>query len=248
VIEYISPEMLDEEVLRAHLYPRTDKTFYWTDQWDPEFYVALARAGFICISVQHPEFGTVLIAELQQSYAVLDWENLHCSRKLRKLMASGLLEEEAIELRVVDASDRLLDRLASYHAEQSWIHPPYRTIVRDLCERGDDRFSIHGIELWSVRCNELVAGELGYSIGATYTSLSGFCNREESRWRHFGTLQQILLARALQDRGYAFWNMGHASMPYKIALGAQIVAREEFLERWCVAREARPVATAAFEA
>jgi len=237
VIEYVRPEMLDEEVLREDIYPRTDRTFYWSDQWDPEFYVALARAGFICISVQHPEFGTVLIAELQQSYAVLDWENLHCSRNLRKLTASGLLEEEGVELRVANASDRLLDRLADYHGEDSWISSPYRSLVRELAESENESFAIHGVELWSARRDELIAGELGYTIGATYTSLSGFCVREDRRWRHFGTLQQILLARTLQEKGYAFWNMGHISMPYKIALGARIVPREAFLERWCAARD-----------
>lgn len=243
MIEYISPQMLDEAALREDFYLRTDVTFYWSDDWDPEFYVALARAGFICIAAQHPQIRTILIAELQQSYAVLDWQNLHCSSKLRKLMASGLLEEEGIELRVVDASDRLLDRLVSYHGEDNWIHSPYRSIVRYLAERADHRFAMHGVELWSTRRNELVAGELGYSIGATYTSLSGFCTREDRRWHHFGTLQQILLARALQDRGYAFWNMGHVSMPYKIALGARITPRASFLERWCAARDARPTVT-----
>ncbi|MBW2291018.1 MAG: hypothetical protein JRG94_01765, partial [Deltaproteobacteria bacterium] len=180
----------------------------------------------------------------QQSYAVLDWENLHCSRNLRKLMASGLLEEEGVELRVATASDRLLDRLADYHGEDSWISPPYRSLVRELGESETESFTIHGVELWSARRDELIAGELGYTIGATYTSLSGFCIREDRRWRHFGTLQQILLARTLQEKGYAFWekgyafwNMGHISMPYKIALGARIVPREAFLERWCAARD-----------
>jgi Leu/Phe-tRNA-protein transferase len=240
VIEYISPELINHESLRDSYYPRTDLTFYWSDHWDPDFYVALARAGFICISAEHPQVRTILIAELQQSYAVLDWENLHCSRNLRKLMASGRLEEDGVELRVVDASDRLLDQLARYHGEDSWLHSPYRSIVRQLAEGGDEQFSFHGIELWSTRQNELVAGELGYSIGSTYTSLSGFCSREDRRWRHFGTLQQIMLARALAEKGYAFWNMGHVSMPYKIALGARITPRAKFLERWCVARDTRP--------
>lgn len=234
--------MLDEEVLRALIYPRTEKTIYWSDSWDPKFYVSLARAGFICISVRHPDFGPVLIAELQESYAVLDWKNLHYSRNLRRLMASGRLEEEGVELRVVDASDHVLERLADYHGEDSWIHEPYQSLVRELARSADKHFSVHGVELWSSRRDELVAGELGYSIGRTYTSLSGFCIREDRRWRHFGTLQQVLLAHALEERGYAFWNMGHISMPYKRALGARVVPRQAFLERWHAARDATPTA------
>lgn len=232
--------MLDEEVLRAHLYPRAETTLYWSDSWDPEFYVSLARAGFICIAAHHPELGSVLIAELQRSYAVLDWENLHCSRHLRRLMASRRLEEEDIELRVAETSDRVLERLAGYHGEESWLHGSYQALVRELSRSGDNHFAVHGVELWSRRRDELVAGELGYSIGGTYTSLSGFCSREDPRWRHFGTLQQVLLARGLEERGYAFWNMGHVSMRYKRELGARVVPRAAFLERWCAARDASP--------
>ncbi len=239
-MEFLSASALDDEILRALIYPRTEQTLYWCDSWDPELYVSLARAGFICISIQHPDIGPVLLAELQRSYAVLDWENLHCSRNLRRLVARGRLEEEAVELRVASASDRVLDRLLDYHGEDGWIHEPYQSLVRELARSGGSHFSVHGIELWSRRSEELVAGELGYSIGSTYTSLSGFCMRTQRRWRHFGTLQQILLARALRERGYAFWNMGHVAMPYKQALGARSVPRATFLERWCAARDVTP--------
>ena len=240
MIEYLSPAALADDALRETLYPRLGQTHYWSDSWDPAFYVALARAGFISISVSHPEAGTVLLAELQRSYAVLDWENLHHSRNLRRLMASGRLEEEAVELRVARASDRVLDRLIDYHAEDNWISEPYQSLVRELARGGSSHFAVHGIELWSRRSNQLVAGELGYSIGKTYTSLSGFCMREHRRWQHFGTLQQLLLARALQKAGYAFWNLGHVGMQYKQALGARVVARPVFLERWWAARDAAP--------
>ncbi len=246
-IEHLPPAALSEEVLRTHIYPRTEQTHYWSGSWDPQFYVALARAGFICISIHHPEFGPVLLAELQESYAVLDWEDLHCSRNLRRLMASGRLEEEGVELRVADADSHVLDRLVHYHGESSWICEPYQALMRKLVGRSHEGFAIHGVELWLQQRNELVAGELGYSVGSTYTSLSGFCNRTDRRWRHFGTLQQILLARSLQERGYGFWNMGHVSLPYKRALGARVVARASFLDRWCAARDTSPTTPLPYE-
>ena len=240
MIEYLSPAALEDEALLAALYPRLAHTDYWSDSWDPAFYVALARAGFISISVSHPEAGHVLLPQLQSSYSILDWENLHRSRNLRRLMASGRLEEEAVELRVGSAIGRVLDRLVDYHGGDKWISRAYQSLVRELARDGSNHFAVHGIELWSKRSDQLVAGELGYSIGKTYTSLSGFCMREDRRWKHFGTLQQVLLARALQARGYAFWNLGHVGMQYKQDLGARIVARLVFLERWCAARDATP--------
>lgn len=222
------------------IYPRIEQTHYWSDSWDPDFYVAVARAGFICVSIKHPDLGAVLIPEMQQSYTVLDWENLHRSRNLRRLMASGQLEEYGVELRVGDPGAKVLDRLLDYHFERNWIHEPYQELVRQLAPHGSDAFAMHGMELWSTTRNELIAGELGYSIGAVYTSLSGFCARELPEWNHYGTLQQILLARALAKRGFHFWNMGDVTLPYKMALGARIVPRGEFLERWCKARDAVP--------
>ena len=240
MIEFLSPASLDEEVLQTLVYPRLEQTHYWSNSWDPAFYVSLARAGFIAISLQHPDGGDVLLPELQRSYAVLDWENLHRSRKVRRLMASGRLQDDAIELRVSNSVDGVLQRLADYHGEDSWICEAYRSLVRTLARTGSTHFAMHGIELWSRRLDELVCGELGYSIGSTYTSLSGFCRPDERQWRHFGTLQQVLLSRALQQAGYAFWNMGHVGLPYKQALGAREVPRLVFLERWIGARDRVP--------
>ena len=226
--------------MQAAIYPRIEQTHYWSDSWNPEFYVSIARAGFICVSIIHPELGAVLIPELQQSYTVLDWENLHCSRNLRRLMASGQLEKYGVELRVANPAERVLEHLLDYHGERNWIHEPYQTLVRELGPNGTDDFAMHGVELWSKARNELIAGELGYSTGSVYTSLSGFCAREFPEWNHYGTLQQVLLARALQERGYSFWNMGDVTLPYKMALGALVVPRAAFLDRRCAARVNTP--------
>lgn len=235
----ITAPMLQDQVLREHIYPDLEQTLFWDASWDPELYVELARAGFISIAYSDSELGAVLIPELQGSYAVLDWVDLHCSRKLRRLLRSGRLADEGIELRVVASVERVLERLVSYH-EESWILEPYRELVLRLPTGNAPRFALHGVELWSGRRGELVAGELGYTIGATYTSLSGFCSPHDRTCRHFGTLQLFLLAEMLRDRGYAFWNMGHPGQDYKVALGARVIERGGFLERWLAAREATP--------
>ena len=107
MIYSISPGDLEEDFLREMLYPNLERTFYWSDDWDPDFYVALARAGFISISQQNTEYGALLLPELQLRYAVLDWGNLHISGHVQKLMRSGRLEDEKIELREEVASGSL---------------------------------------------------------------------------------------------------------------------------------------------
>ncbi|MCA9505006.1 MAG: GNAT family N-acetyltransferase [Spirochaetaceae bacterium] len=235
----ISPISLHEEILETHVYADLGQVYYWSQHWDPDFYVALAYAGFISISYEHPEIGAVLIPEMQREYAVLDWPDLHRSRQLRRLLRSGRLEREAIELRVTPDVDEVVERLLAYHAPETWLTVPYRELLENLPRTGHrvGGFSLHAIELRAREDRRLVAGELGYSLGSTYTSLSGFCTRPDRSWRHFGTLQQVLLAERLAASGYAFWNMGHPDPAYKIALGARILPRQTFLRRWIRARD-----------
>lgn len=240
-IHPIVPADLSEENLHQRLYPNLDQTLYWSDHWRPDFYIALARAGFISISQQNPEHGTLLLPELQKCYAVLDWENLRVSRRIKRLLRSESFEAERIELRVVRDHERLLDRVLDYHGRNTtWLTQPYRQLLAGLPRGDGNRFALRGIELWSGKRNLLVAGEFGYTIGRTYTSLSGFCTRPDPRWRGFGTLQLVLLAERLKKSGFAFWNMGHPQQAYKQALGARILAREDFLKRWTAARDDVP--------
>jgi hypothetical protein len=132
MIHPISPDLLDETFLHERVYPDLESTYYWTRSWDPDFYVALARAGFISISHEHPTFGTLLLPEIQNAYAVLDWDDLHVSRKLRKLLRSGRLEPEGLELRIVGPCDRVIERLIAYHGDATWLTPPYRALLSQL--------------------------------------------------------------------------------------------------------------------
>lgn len=241
MIPPITPEDLDERVLRALVYPNREVTHYWTDRFEPGFYVALARAGFIAIGLRHHLHGDLLIPEMQSAYAVLDWPAMRESSHVRRLRASGRLEEDGVALHVTRDCRAVLDRIEAQHAPRCWLIPPYRALVHELAAAGPDAgLEMHAVELRAERRGELVAGELGYSIGRTYTSLSGFCSPDERAWRHFGSLQLVLLAERLRDAGYAFWNLGHPHMDYKGALGARVLSRSAFLERWHAHRDERP--------
>ncbi len=241
VIHPISAIDLEEGFLRENIYPNLERTFYWSENWEADFYVALARAGFISISHENPEHGTLLLPELQKRYAVLDWENLRISRRIKRLMRSQRFEDERIELCVTDRYERVLERVLDYHGHSStWLTEPYRNLLSRLPTGNHVGFALHGVELWSRRQSLLVAGEFGYTLGRTYTSLTGFCTRPEPEWNGFGTLQMVLLAERLRERGFAFWNLGHPKQPYKRALGARMLERPVFLRRWLEARDVPP--------
>merc|ERR1712048_1102249 len=75
-----------------------------------------------------------------------------------------------------------------------------------------------------------LAGEIGFSIGRVYTSLSGWT--EERTADGLGFAQLVLLGRWLQQRGYEFWSLGHCYSPemdYKRELGHRVYPRADFL-------------------
>jgi len=76
-----------------------------------------------------------------------------------------------------------------------------------------------------------LAGEIGYIIGSTYTSLSGFSIKEK-QYSNWGKLQMVLLSKYLDTNNFSFWNLGHPYMQYKLDMGAKVLSRIEFLERW----------------
>lgn len=212
-----------------------DRRYYWHGDWDPAFYAAQARAGCIAISADRGD-RRFLLPELQTAYAVLDWENLHVGRSLRRLFRSGALEAMGVELRFNPDPGPAMDGLEAVWGERSWLVKEYRAMIEALAIEPRSGLRPWGVELWARSADgsgpHLAAGELGYTIGGTYTSLSGFLRRERREWRGLGSVQLRLLAERLRDSGFAFWNLGHPHMQYKLDLGARILPRKEFLGRW----------------
>ncbi len=217
----------------AQIAQEPKRTHYWSDCWEPEFYIALAEAGFISTAVPLDDPPFLLLPELQESYAVLDWENLRIDRSVARLLENSSVRA-SITFGFADKVAPVLDHLVASH-NRCWIHPPYRNLLNQLEGFVHPRFRLRAVEVRENSSGTLVAGELGYTLGSTYTSLSGFFRRDERRWNNYGKLQLVMLAGALRDAGYAFWNLGHPHMAYKTALGARILPRREFLNRWRVA-------------
>ncbi len=242
-IREICPEHLDEFFLSAVIWPDLDNSWYWTDNWEPSFYVELVHAGFITICTDHPLAGFVLLPQMHEASAVLDWQDLHCPRSLRRALASGLCERLGLSLRISTRLAPTLDALERCWAEESWLHPPYRTLMemleRDNCFEQPSFLPV-GVELHAEGCEIPVAGELGYVTGSVYTSLSGFMHPDRSRWNNTGKIQLLALGSLLCRSGFDFWNLGQPQMQYKKDLGAKVTPRPQFIERW-VTSCARPV-------
>jgi Leu/Phe-tRNA-protein transferase len=236
-ISYICPEHLSPEILLRYVYPNLDQDLYWSDCWTVDFYVMLARAGFITIVDRDH---SVLIVELHKHYSVLDWSDLHVSRHVGKMVRNGRLAEDEIYLTVDKNVDAVVTGIRKAYGDKCWLIKPYADLLKSLEKFTGEGFSLVSIQLWSGKQNALLGGELGYTIGATYTSLSGFLDRDNPISNAMGTVQLVALGRLLEQCGYAFWNLGQPHMQYKTGLGAKTTPRLDFLQRFLPASGRSP--------
>ena len=114
---------------------------------------------------------------------------------------------------------------------------PYYVLALPLLSGG--MLQVHSVELIDAESGTLVAGEIGYTIGGVYTSLTGFLDRSSSsstttttedkpeggeaeeaagsssappsKMLHSsaGTVQLVALGALLRRCGFHFWNLGH---------------------------------------
>lgn len=228
-IYYLTLEDLnDKNVLYNYIYKNLNTNYYVSDDFSNEFYIKLAFCGFICTSYTLDE-KLYLLPEMQFEYAILDFENLHISKKVKKLIA-----QNSFEFKISNTPNNIISKLENYH-KSNWLIGEYKELLNSLnnYKHPTINFELFAIELYDKNNKELVAGEIGYKIGKTYTSLTGFSSKE-NKYKNWGKLQMVLLSKYLEESNYTFWNLGHPYMQYKFDLGAKSYDRLDFLERWLI--------------
>jgi Leu/Phe-tRNA-protein transferase len=201
------------------------ENYYASYEFSASFYVNLCRAGFIATSCLDTQNQQILLPEIQFEYAVLHFKDLHISKKVKTL-----LYKNEFVLTQNQHFETVLDAIERYH-QNSWLHDKYTTMLHEVKRNFFENFELVSFELCEKRNGALIAGEVGYIIGKTYTSLSGFFQKEP-RYNNCGKLQLVLLSQFLEKNGFDFWNLGHACLLYKIDLGAKVYPRKEFLKLW----------------
>jgi len=208
------------------LYAREDTDYYWSQDFSADFYVAQAQAGFMAVTEMHKGV-ELLLPELQLRYALLDFTDLHISRHVRRI-----LRQDHPTLHIGLSLDTAGEQIAAYHPH-SWLSPRYLQTLKAVNRA---KHPVHVVSALLRHEGEIIAGEIGYILGRTYTSLSGFSSRD-TRYRHYGTVQLVMLGQWLARHKFAFWNLGQPYMPYKFALGAREYSRQDFLKRWLSATQ-----------
>jgi len=211
----------DRKLLEKDIYPDMCKNYYWSEDFSASYYIAQAKAGFIAVT-DYFEEKELLLPEIQFAYTLLDFKDLHISKKVQKL-----LKQKSLVLESKIILDEIAASIEAAH-KHNWLTPKYLDMLKKT-EGKDTDFNVLSFGIREE--GELIAGEIGYRIGKTYTSLSGFTKREK-RYNNYGTAQLVLLAQYLEKEGFSFWNLGQPYMAYKFALGGKVYERSAFLERW----------------
>ncbi|WP_419763754.1 MAG: hypothetical protein ACNI28_08090 [Arcobacter sp.] len=201
------------------------ENYYAYEYFSPTMYIKLAKAGFISTTATLANKKTYLLPEIQFDYAVLYFENLHISKKVKKLIQKDdfiFVKNKNLNL--------VLESIDNFHKD-SWINKEYKEMLLDIYSNKQDNFELLSFEIYSKDYSTLIAAEIGYTIGSVYTSLTGFSIRSK-KYNNYGKLQLVLLGKYLQHKNYKFWNLGHACLQYKLDLGAIILKRDAFLEQW----------------
>jgi len=196
--------------------------FSWAVSYDPDFIGKLMYNGFLTMCERVDLHHCILLPKLHVVRCVVD---LNCL----KISKSALKKSRGFKLSINKDFDGVCDAIVEQHGE-NWFQKPLVAAFKEMNRRGSSgsnggRVFVHSFELWKVDGEELslAAGEVGYSFGGCYTSLSGFSKVDSS-----GTIQLAATGCFLKSQGYQMWDFG-MEIEYKIQLGATNLPRNEFI-------------------
>lgn len=243
--DYIPPS------LSEYVYPYHGD-FCYSFSFHPKLIALLMAEGFLPIATKQDDV-YILLPKLHQERCVIQLcqspaqhsvkqtttgsSSLHISRSTRK-------KSRRFAMTVNQDFTSVVNGCSQQHGEHCWLYEPYIESLRSLwqtpvavalpsesnspCQQVAVR--VWSIEVWEEESGKLVAGELGYSVGKVYTSLTGFSRQDSA-----GSVQLAALGRLLTKQGFQLWDLG-MDIDYKASLGSELMERDTFCR---VFREAR---------
>jgi len=226
---FMGPEDDCDTVVDAMLATDYSEEFCIGLDWDPEFIARLMRAGFLVMSEtwagedeeKKPFKRDIVLPKLHLLRSVLFFGDLHVKRSVKRRLS-------CYELRFDTDFETVVRKCLEIHGD-GWLTPSLvKTlfVLREQSVKQERPVPVtfpRPVSFGLYREGELKAGEFGVICGRVYTSYSGY--REEN---NAGTVQMILMIRALEEAGFAFFDFG-MPLDYKAELGAVNVKPEEFV-------------------
>lgn len=220
--------------LRNHVIPYHGD-FCYTPIFHQKLISQLMAEGFLPIATDG-----LLLPKLHQHRCVIRLASgdLHVSKSARK-------KAKRFSLTINQAFEEVVQGCRLQHGRHCWLYDPLVAAFRTMhaakeegtlvtvadwsSSQGGQAHQQHlpvrlySVEVWSEESGELVGGELGYTVGSIYTSLTGFSLQDSA-----GSVQLAALGRLLCKQGFTLWDLG-MEMEYKKSLGAMLLPRDEFV-------------------
>lgn len=216
--------------LKPYLYPYHGE-FCYTPIFQTRFIAQVMAEGFLPVATQG-----MLLPKLHNHRCVvrLTPDELHVSKSVRKKCKRFTI---SINQRLED----VIKGCHEQHGSHCWLYPPLVEAFREMMQAQKVEASVmdeatgkplpnrswtvrlYTVEVWNQETGALAGGELGYTVGSIYTSLTGFTKEDSA-----GSVQLIALGRLLKERGYHLWDLG-MDMEYKRGIGSHLMPRATFV-------------------
>jgi Leu/Phe-tRNA-protein transferase len=225
--------------LKPLVYPYHGEYCY-TPIFKPRFIAQLMAEGFLPVATRG-----MLLPKLHQQRSVIALpRGLHVSKSVRK-------KAKRFSITINTRFDQVIQGCHDQHGSHCWLYPPLVAAFRAMMDAPGGKIEafpidentgvpipgrewpvrLYTVEVWNETTGELAGGELGYTVGSVYTSLTGFTKEDSA-----GSIQLVALGRLLSEVGFTSWDMG-MHMEYKSALGAELMPRDVFLSEVHSVRE-----------
>lgn len=195
--------------------------FCQTPLFHPRLIVQIMAEGFLPIATKG-----VLLPKLHEERSVIFLPHqLHLSKSVCK-------KSNKFQFTINTAFHKVVQGCHDQH-DHCWLYPPLVDAFHAIYKSTDmeanlgggtakSRVRVYSIEAWQDNTN-LVAGELGYTVGSVYTSLTGFSKVDSA-----GSVQMATLGKVLCEANFTMWDLG-MDMDYKRKLGAILLPRSQFV-------------------
>ncbi|SBS89685.1 Leu/Phe-tRNA protein transferase, putative [Plasmodium ovale curtisi] len=200
----------------------------WCVHCDARFISQLFYEGFIPVASKQKSYQmeneeiivvkeNVLIPKLHYIRSCMHPSEIHISKKVKKKC-------KHFYVTINKDFDGVIKGIVEKHGH-NWLYPFIQDEFKKIHNRSVTykNVQLHSVELWYD--NELVAGEIGNTVGSIYTSLTGFQRRNCA-----GTIQLCVLAKILEQQKFQLWDLGML-LPYKKDIGSKEIPMKEFFDK-----------------
>ncbi|SOV75376.1 Leu/Phe-tRNA protein transferase, putative [Plasmodium reichenowi] len=200
----------------------------WTVHCDASFICRLLYEGFIPVASKQKLYKienyetvmykeSLLIPKIHFIRSCMHPSEIHISKKVKKKC-------KHFHITIDKNFEGVMEGIVEKHG-QNWLYPFVQEEFKKIFYKDVTykNVELHSVELWFGK--ELVAGEIGNTVGSIYTSLTGFQRKSCA-----GTIQLCALAKLLEIQKFQLWDLGML-LPYKKDIGSKEITMKEFFRK-----------------